>query len=111
MKGIVWGRNIDRAKPKLWEIVEDYKRVRIQPTRIVDSKYNAWAEFENGDKWSACGASESQRGHKANIAYIDRAIDEETIHCIILPTICVPPYHAVNYYWVEGDDLIETKVK
>ena len=110
MRGTVWGYNIERARSKFLDIVEQYKMIGIQPTKVVNSKYNVWAEFENGDRWNAVNASERQRGQKSSIAYIDTEIDKEIIDCIILPTTFAPPYNAIRYYWVEKDDEIETKL-
>ena len=98
MRGIVYGKTIERAEIQLEKIIEDYKRMSIEPETIHKIRNNFSVEFLNGDYWIAVGASDSARGRACNIAYIDRDIDIEIVECIIKPTIKSLPYQAYRYY-------------
>lgn len=100
MKGIVWGLTMERAQNKFWSIVEDYKRIGINPVRVSSGSSSTFATFENGDHWMAVRASENQRGRATNISYIDDEIPQEVINCIIKPCTKAYPFQAINYYWV-----------
>ena len=54
----------------------------------------AFADFDNGDRWIVVKASECSRGQACNIAYIDRTINYDLIQKIIMPTIKAFPYQA-----------------
>ena len=101
MIGIVWGKTRERAYHQLSQIIEDYHFKGIKATKFINSIVNCFAEFENGDKWKAVGASDSARGNKCNISYIDKGIDIETIQTIIEPSTCCPPYQAFKFFWGE----------
>ena len=97
IKGVVW--SYDRAGDgieKLKYIRDRYILSGINPTREVYSRQCSWVEFDNSDKWSVASASESSRGMKANIAWIDSRIDEEFFHVVILPTLCI--WNGPRYY-------------
>ena len=101
MRGIVYGKTFEKAKTQLQEIIEDYKKMGIEPEsiyKIRQSKNNFSVEFPNGDYWIAVGAATNARGMACNIAYIDQDIDDEIIYCIIMPTIKSFPYQAYRYY-------------
>lgn len=107
MKGIVYGKYLERAKEQLDQIAEQYQRLEIDIDEAYKSLNCYRYIFTNGDSWQARGASESCRGLACNVAYVDRAIGKEIIQCIILPTIKAYPYRAVNYFGepVEGEEL------
>ena len=92
---------------KLWKIVEDYEKIGIKPIKKVNSSSSAWVEFDNGDYWKAIGAHDSARGNSINISYIDHAISEDVVNCIIKPCTKAYPFQAINYYWTEGIEGIE----
>ena len=98
MRGIVYGKTFQRAEKQLTEIFKDYKKMGIEPNLLRKSHYNFSVEFSNGDYWVAVGAGDSARGRACNIAYIDREIDENTVRCIIMPTIKSFPYQAYRYF-------------
>ena len=97
MRGIVYGKTFKRAETKLQEIIENYKKIGIEPNSIYKNNYYS-VEFPNRDDWIAVGASENSHGRTCNIAYIDRDIDIEIIERIIKPTIKSFPYQAYRYY-------------
>ena len=101
MRGIVYGKTFQRAEIQLQKIIDDYKKMGIEPEsiyKIRKSINNFSVEFPNGDYWIAGRASENSRGRACNIAYIDRDIDIEIVECIIKPTIKSFPYQAYRYY-------------
>ena len=102
MRGAVWGATMQRARVKLQQIIEEYELIGIKLTKQVNSLSSAWAEFENGDIWKAVSASDSARGNKINVSYIDRAISEDIVNKIIKPCTIAHPFQAIHYYWTEG---------
>ena len=72
--------------------------IDIIPKREVITKHNAWVEFENGDYWVACGQVESARGHKANISYVDRAINKEFFNTVIKYCTIGFPYRGFLFF-------------
>ena len=97
MKGVIW--SCDRMNDgitKLQYIRDRYIWSGVNTVREVYSGLNSWIEFDNGDKWSVAGASESCRGMKANIAWVDSRIDEEFFRVVILPTLCM--WDGPRYY-------------
>ena len=105
MKGVVWGSTFQIATKKLDSVIEDYITYRINPKRIVKTKYNYYVEFENGDFWRACAARESARGLKTNIAYIDYMISPIFVDEVIKPCLTAYPFQASHYYWPEEDNF------
>ena len=101
MRGIVYGKTFKRAEIQLQKIIDDYKKIGIEPQSIYNIKKtinNYSVEFPNGDYWIAVGASENSRGRACNIAYIDIDIDPLTIETIIKPTMKFRPFTAYNFY-------------
>lgn len=105
MRGIVFGSTIDRAKTKMQKIIEDYQMMKIAPVRIINRKDSIIAEFSNGDYWTTLGASESCRGRRCNVAYIDIKINQDIITEVIRPMITSKPFQAEHYFdiWKEDD--------
>lgn len=97
MRGVIWSydRMNDGIK-KLQYIRDRYIWSGVNVVREVYSRSNSWVEFDNGDKWSVASASESSRGMRANIAWVDSRIDEEFFRVVILPTLCV--WNSPRYY-------------
>ena len=104
MRGTVWGSTFQIASNKLDEIIKNYIQYHIPVRRIVKSKNNRWAEFENGDVWRACSAHESMRGIRSNISYIDYMISPIIIDSVIKPCTTAFPFQAVHYYWPGEDE-------
>lgn len=99
MIGIVWGSTFEHALDKIKEIEKSYERYRI--SNLIskrESKYSYELIYENGDKWLACSPTESQRGRKCNVSYIDINIPVDFIETIIIPSTVAGPYQAINYY-------------
>jgi hypothetical protein len=99
MIGIVWGSTFKHALDKIKEIEESYKRYHT--SNLIskrETKYSYELTYNNGDRWLACRATESQRGHKCNVSYIDTNISVDFIETIIIPSTVAGPYQAINYY-------------
>lgn len=97
MKGIIWSYDrMNDGIEKLKYIRDRYIWSGINPIREVYSRQCPWIEFENGDMWRVASASESSRGMKANIAWVDSRIDEEFFRVVVLPTLC--GWNGPRYY-------------
>ena len=100
MKSIVWGRTIENAARKLEEIEYSYKKYSTATLEHkIKSKNRCELIYTNGDHWIALGASESARGRKCNISYIDAGINSDIIDCIIKPSTSAGPYQGFHYYY------------
>lgn len=116
MKGIIWAYLTDDGNEKLLQIEEQYARMDIKPIRrVINKSAGSWILFDNDDVWRVVRASDSGRGHSANVSYIDRRISQETINTIIKPATKAMPYQAFRFYlpssydWTREDEEIETK--
>jgi len=116
MRGIIWAYESDEENEKLLEIEEQYARMDIKPIRRVISKSaGSWILFDNDDIWRVVRASDSGRGHSANVSYIDRRISQEAINTIIKPATKAMPYQSFRFYlpssydWTREDEEIEAK--
>lgn len=99
MKGIVWGKTLDRANEKLAEIVEKYLQMRHKIIEQKNTKHHTAILFDNGDYWQAIRASDNARGHKCNVSYIDHELEKYiTIIDIIEHCTTAMPYHGINYF-------------
>jgi hypothetical protein len=98
MRGIVWGSLFATAASQLEKIEADYNFIGVQTTIKRQHPNKLEIEFSNGDYWCAVCASDSARGRKCNVSYIDRNISEETVKCLILPCTHALPFTAHRYY-------------
>jgi hypothetical protein len=100
MKGIVWYTVFEHGCDKLTEIINKY--VEWYGEEIIDmvirTKYEYKINFTNGDTWRVALATESSRGIRANISYIENNINEDIIQQIIKPCTTASPFTAYNYY-------------
>lgn len=85
---------------KLKKIISDYEKLNIQliqPLKI--SKCLTTAKFSNGDIWQVViASSNTARGHRCNIAYIDYDIPDQNIEEVIKPIVTLPPYQGIKYF-------------
>ena len=107
MTGLIWvasQQHYNSGIEKLKKIISDYEKLNIQliqPLKI--SKYLTTAKFSNGDIWQVMIASpNAARGRRCNIAYIDYDISDKIIEEDIKPTIILPPYQGINFFYT-GD--------
>ena len=97
MRGVIWSYDrMNDGIEKLQYIRDRYIWSGINVVREVYSKSSSWVEFDNGDKWSVASASESSRGIKTNIAWVDSRIDEEFFREVVLPTLY--SFNGPRYY-------------
>ena len=54
--------------------------------------------MSNGDYWKAVKASDSARGYRCNISYIDVNIPHQVINTIIIPKTIAYPYRGYIYF-------------
>ena len=116
MRGIIWAYLSEGANEQLLEIEEQYARMGVKPIqRVINRAAGSWISFDNGDVWRVVRASDSGRGHSANVSYIDRRISQEVINTIIKPATKAMPYQAFRFYlpssydWTREDEEIEAK--
>ena len=101
IRGIVWGKSLERALSKLEQIKSNYTYADIE---VVKEQKNSWLHyilFSNGDEWYAVKAAESQRGRRCNVSFIDDMIDSEIVNTVIRPITKMPPFSIWQYYRVE----------
>lgn len=103
MTGIIWYKD-DWVKgfEQLEKIIEKYQKINISTTRFARSKFNSFAEFQNGDIWKIKKAGDCNRGYCCNVSYIERNIDYDIYRCVIFPCTKGYPYTAIHF-WGEGD--------
>lgn len=102
IKGIVWGKTLERALSKLEKIKSDYTYANIE---VVKEQQNHWSRFilfSNGDEWYAVSAAANHRGRRCNVSFIDDGIDDtELVNTVIKPITKMPPFSIWQYYSVE----------
>ena len=103
MKGIIWYKD-DWVKgfEQLEKIIEKYQQINISTKRFARSRFDSFAEFQNGDIWRVLGANDGSRGYRCNVAYIERSISFDTYRVIICPAMMNHPYSAIHL-WGEGN--------
>ena len=104
MKGIIWCKDsYTRGNSILMKVVSQYTTMGIKTKHYVNGTSTGhWVEFDNGDSWYVHKANDNARGRRANIAYIERSIDMDTVKCIIYPTLTDFPFSAYRLFG-EGD--------
>lgn len=98
MKGIIWYNNRSRGEEKINEIINRYDIMGIRIIKELNSKNNSFVIFENGDIWRLVDATESAKGQKCNISFIEQGIKKDFINIIIKPCTTALPFTAYNYY-------------
>lgn len=98
MTGIIWYVNKELGIERFKQLIEEYKRIKINCIRKRISNICCDAQFENGDSWRLIRADGHSRGHRSNIALIERGIPDDIIHEVIMPSLVWHPYRAYNYW-------------
>lgn len=98
MKGIIYCNKIEAGLEQFKKIIEDYDTIGIKCEKPRVSANQAFADFDNGDRWTVVKATDGARGYACNVAYIDRMIPDDFVETIIMPTIKAFPYQAYRYY-------------
>ena len=96
MRGAIYAIDREKALSCLRGIIIMYSHSNIRCTRKVITKYDAWAEFENGTLWRILSSESSRRGYKWHECYVDENISDDMLHEVILPQaipefLCEPP--------------------
>ena len=103
MKGIIfYGSSFVKANEELKKMVDRYNQMRIPVIKCHYKKIGSYAEFENGDVWRVVGASDNARGHRCNVAYVERCVDYNIYRTVIMHCLTAAPFTAINL-WGEGD--------
>lgn len=99
MKGIVWGKTTERSKEKLKTIIDKYLQIGYKIVEQKNTKHHTAILFDNGDYWQAIQATESARGHRCNVSYIDHELEKYiTIISIIEHCTTAMPYNGITYF-------------
>lgn len=100
MRGIVWGKTIERSQEKLENIVDNYIIMGHKILEKRATKRHIAILFDNGDYWQAIQATESSaRGRRCNISYIDHELKEYiTIIEQIKACTTTMPYYGFAYF-------------
>lgn len=101
IKGIVWGKTLERALLQLERIKSDYTHANIEIIKEQKNHCSHYILFSNGDEWYAVRAVESQRGRRCNVSFIDDMIDTEIVNTVIKPITKMLPFSIWQYYKVE----------
>lgn len=105
MTGIVFGNTFERAEIQLNKIAQDYKMCHIFIEQLRKRNNSLEIIFDNGDIWRARAASESIRGIRCNVAYIDKTIPLKFANEVIKPLISAYPFQAYKIFSLyEGED-------
>ena len=106
MRGIIYyNENRKQAIEILEAMIKRYETMEIPVKRCSISELGSmtsFAEFSNGDTWSVRRAGDNARGHRCNVAYVDRSIPYEIYRSIVLPAMIEYPFCAERL-WGEGD--------
>lgn len=99
MKGIVWGKTIERGQEKLEKIVDDYIIMGHKILEKRTTKHHTAILFDNGDYWQAVQATDNSKGQRCNVSYIDHEL-EQLIDTIAIIKHCTNamPYHGFTYF-------------
>lgn len=99
MRGIIWARYLEDGKQQLLQMKKNYEDMNIKPVREIMHSGDMAITFDNGDYWRVVRVSESARGYRANVSYVDAGIDSEFMECVIRPTTIARPYNAIHFYY------------
>lgn len=97
MTGIIFCKNIRDGNEQLLNIARNYSKMQIE-YELKQFKAGYILACENGDYWKVVSANTLARGHRCNIAYIQRNIDIDTYYEVIAPCLTCLPYSAIRLF-------------
>jgi prepilin-type processing-associated H-X9-DG protein len=98
MKGIVWAYDRKSGIEKLREILLEYRTIGIDIQDFSRNPARPWVSLQNSDVWEIVSPSETARGKRANVSYVDGRIPKQVVNSIIRPATLLRPYQAITYY-------------
>lgn len=98
IKGIVFGSTFERAEKKMLDIRANYALCHIPIIKEIKQKNLHQITYENGDFWSARAISDSARGFRAHVVYIDNEIQDYNMMGIIRNCNTALPWNAYHYF-------------
>lgn len=108
MRGIVFYKNRDVGLEQFYKIKENYEYSHIKCVNIqLIQNGSSSMSFENGDHWILLETNSCCKGRRANVAYIERSINEEILNALIAPMLTAYPYQAIHLYG-EGNLCIQS---
>jgi hypothetical protein len=107
MLGAIFYKNYEEG----YNMLVRLKGVYIYHLETIRSERKDEIRFSNGDVWKLVPATLANTcGHRYQIAYVERAIDEKIFHSIIMPCLTLGPFTAFNFYG-EGDLKVSDQVE
>lgn len=108
MRGVIWeATHNSAAADALFDQLVDGYRLLGRNVRVFKGNTSKRFSVDNGDYWTVASATESARGNKCNISYVERGIPSWIVREIIMPSTCCLPFKAITYfgeYGLIGDD-------
>lgn len=99
MKGLVWGLTFIDGCEKMDEIKEKYLMYHYNVVSEHKGQTKYEITFDNGDHWRVMRASESSRGVKGNLSYVDGRIQDMEIVQMIQYCTTAGPWNAIKFYY------------
>lgn len=85
------------ADQKFEHILYNYDMLQIKCIKLIKTKHNIRAMFENGDSWEMFSFNESVRGKKVNISYVPHDTKPEILNIIKAMTVALP-FNGIVFY-------------
>lgn len=98
MKGIVFGLTYERAESEFQLVRRNYALQKIPIVKEIKQKHLHQIYYDNGDQWTCRAITDSCRGHRAHVVYIDRAIEDYDMLGIIHNCNTALPWSAYRYF-------------
>lgn len=87
----------ERADQKFEHILHNYDILQIKCIKLIKTKQNIRAVFENGDSWEMFSFNENICGKKININYIPNDTKPEILNIIKAMTTALP-FNGIVFY-------------
>lgn len=99
MKGLVWGYTFQDGCKKMDDIKSSYLLYGYKIVKEVKTKQSYYIIFDNGDYWKVIRLTDSARGNKANLSYVDSRIENQEMLNMIRACTVAGPWNAVQFYY------------
>ena len=99
MRGLVWGSTYEIGKRMLESVKEEYLFSGYKIVEEVNSKNSRtnYIIFNNGDVWKVVSPTDSARGNKANLSYVDNNITDVDALSMIRACTIARPWNAIKF--------------
>jgi len=99
MTNIIWADSMIKGMKKFDELIGLIPEENVY--RIQKNKGGAVAELIDGTVYRLVHATESNRGYKCDVAFVDKNIRENIMNCIVYPSVLafgLPTDSKVQYF-------------